>query len=135
MSISTLGRDRRAALIGVLRLVGAALLAAVAVIHLHLWRQGYDGIHLIGPALLVDVVLGCGGALLVLVAPPHRLPAAAALGALLCAGTLGALLLSTSVGLFGFVESTKAQLWWESFWVEAACSVVLVTLAVTSRRR
>ena len=63
------------------------------------------------------------------------LPVAAALGALLCLGTLGALLVSTTVGLFGFVESTKAQLWWTSFWVEAAGFVVLAWLAAAARGR
>jgi hypothetical protein len=51
------------------------------------------------------------------------------------AGTLLALLLSTTVGLFGFFESTAAQLWWESFWVEAGAVVVLAAVAVLARRR
>ena len=119
----------------VLRILGAALLVGVAVIHLYLWQQGYDSIEVIGPAFLLDTVLGFGGALLVLLTPLRWLPVAAALGALLCLGTLGALIASTTVGLFGFVESTQAQLWWESFAVEAAGFVVLVALAVAAGRR
>jgi hypothetical protein len=119
----------------VLRIVGAALLVGVAVIHLYLWQQGYDSIDVIGPAFLLDTVLGFGGALLVLITPRRWLPVAAVLGALLCLGTLGALIVSTTVGLFGFVESTQAQLWWESLAVEAAGFVVLVALAVVARRR
>jgi hypothetical protein len=118
----------------VLRIVGATLLVALAVIHLYLWQQGYDSIDVIGPAFLLDTVLGFGGALLVLVTPLRWLPVAAALGALLCLGTLGALIVSTTVGLFGFVESTAAQLWWESLVVEAAGFVVLVALASAARR-
>jgi MYXO-CTERM domain-containing protein len=119
----------------VLRILGAALLVGVAVIHLYLWQQGYDSVEVIGPAFLLDTVLGFGGALLVLLTPLRWLPVAAALGALLCLGTLGALIASTTVGLFGFVESTQAQLWWESFAVEAAGFVVLVALAVAAGRR
>ena len=118
-----------------LRIVGAALLVGVAVIHLYLWQQGYDSIDVIGPAFLLDTVLGFGGALLVLITPLRWLPVAAVLGALLCLGTLVALIASTTVGLFGFVESTQAQLWWESFAVEAAGFVVLVALAFSARRR
>ena len=118
-----------------LRIVGAALLVGVAVIHLYLWQQGYDSIDVIGPAFLLDTVLGFGGALLVLITPLRWLPVAAVLGGLLCLGTLAALVLSTTVGLFGFVESTQAQLWWESFAVEAAGFVVLVALAFVARRR
>jgi len=119
----------------VLRIAGAALLVGVAAIHLYLWQQGYDSIDVIGPAFLLDTVLGFGGALLVLITPLRRLPVAAVLGALLCLGTLAALVVSTIWGLFGFVESTEAQLWWESFAVEAAGFVVLVALAVLARRR
>jgi hypothetical protein len=121
--------------IAALRLAGAALLAAIAVIHLYLWQQGYDGIEVIGPAFLVQTVLGFGGALLLLAAPPRLVPWAATLGALFAAGSLAALVLSTTVGLFGFVETTLATLWWESFWVEAAAVVVLVAIVVLTSRR
>ncbi|MGY1609733.1 MULTISPECIES: hypothetical protein [unclassified Geodermatophilus] len=120
--------------IALLRLVGAALLAAIAAIHLYLWQQGYSGVEVIGPAFLVQSALGIGGALLLLAAPPRLVTWAASLGALFAAGSLAALLLSTTVGLFGFVETTLATLWWESFWVEAAAVVVLVVLAVLARR-
>jgi hypothetical protein len=135
MTAPATARRRSGAAVVVLRLLGAALLLTLAGIHLHLWRQGYDSIDVIGPAFLLDTVLGIGGALLVLVTPLRWLPVAAVLGALLAAGTLAALLLSTTVGLFGFVESTAAQLWWESFWVEAAAVVVLAGLAAVAFRR
>ena len=121
--------------IALLRLAGAALLAAIAVIHAYLWQQGYSGIDVIGPAFLVQAVLGIGGALLLLVAPPRQVTWAALLGAAFAAGSLAALVLSTTVGLFGFVETTAATLWWESFWVEVAAVVVLALLAVLSRGR
>ncbi|RBY91004.1 hypothetical protein [Blastococcus sp. TF02A-30] len=119
-----------------LRLLGAALLAATAWIHLDLWRDGYRDVDVIGPAFLLAVVLGSGSAALLLVVPRAVLPWVAALGALVCGGTLAALLVSTWVGLFGFRESTAAALWWESFWVEAAGALVLAGLAwLASARR
>jgi hypothetical protein len=118
-----------------LRALGALLLLGVAVIHGYLWQQGYRDISVIGPAFLLDTVLAAGGALLLLVTPSRWLYPVAGAGALLCLGTLGALLVSTTVGLFGFVESTAAALWWESFWVEAAGAVVLTALALITRRR
>jgi hypothetical protein len=119
----------------ILRLLGAALLLAIAGIHLYLWQQGYRGIDVIGPAFLLQAVIGVGGAALVLVAPRRLLPVAAALGTLFALGSLGALIISTTVGLFGFVESTQADLWWESLWVEIAAVVVLASLAAAAARR
>jgi hypothetical protein len=37
--------------------------------------------------------------------------------------------------LFGFVETTTATLWWETFWVEVAAIVVLAALALLTGRR
>jgi hypothetical protein len=121
--------------LGILRILGALLLLALAGIHFYLWQQGYDNIDVIGPAFLLDTILGVGGALLVLVSPLRWLPIAAALGAALSIGTLVALILSTTVGLFGFTESMQAQLWWESAIVEAAGFVVLSALVVVALRR
>ena len=50
-------------------------------------------------------------------------------------GSLAALLISTTVGLFGFVETTTATLWWETLWVEIAAIVVLGALFVAARSR
>ena len=136
MSRDTATRTSRTGVaIGLLRLAGAVLLAVIALIHGYLWQQGYDGIEVIGPAFLVQTVLGAGGALLLLAAPPRLVTWAAVLCAAFAAGSLAALLLSTTVGLFGFVETTTATLWWESFWVEVAAVVVLTALAVLAGRR
>ncbi|SDF08170.1 hypothetical protein SAMN05660662_1024 [Blastococcus aurantiacus] len=118
----------------VLRVAGAALLVVVALIHGYLWRQGYRDIDVIGPAFLLQTALGALGAAAVLLAPRRLLPWAAAAGAAFALGSLAALLLSTTVGLFGFVESTLAQYWWESFWVEIAATVVLTALAALAWR-
>jgi hypothetical protein len=131
---TTPARTRSGALILVLRILGAAALIGLAWIHWYLWDQGYDSIDVIGPAFLASVIFGLGGAVLVLVAPLRLLPVAAVLGALLCIGTLGGLIISTTIGLFGFKESTAADLWWESLWVELAGFVVLSALAVVAAR-
>ena len=41
-----------------LRALGAALLAAMAWIHLHLWLDGYRTIDVIGPAFLLNTLAG-----------------------------------------------------------------------------
>jgi hypothetical protein len=125
-------RQRSAAGLWVLRLLGAALLLAIAGIHLYLWQQGYEDIEVIGPAFLLQSVIAIGGALLVLVAPWRLLPVAALLGALFAVGSLGALLFTTFVGMFGFQESTAADLWWETVWVEVAAFIVLGLLAAVT---
>jgi hypothetical protein len=122
-------------LLWALRAVGALLLAVMGWIHLDLWLDGYKNIDVIGPAFLLNVVAGFGLAALLLVTPRRFLHWVAALGALFCIGTLGALIISTTVGLFGFKESTAADLWWESFWVELAGFVVLGALAALAARR
>jgi hypothetical protein len=129
------GRRRSGTLPWALRIVGAVLLAVMGWIHLDLWLDGYRTIHLIGPAFLLNAVAGFGLAALLLATPRPLVGWVAVLGALTAAGTLACLLLSTTVGLFGFVETTAAGLWWESFWVEVAAVVVLSALALVARRR
>jgi hypothetical protein len=48
-------------------------------------------------------------------------------------GTLGGLVLSSTVGLFGFVESSAASYYWESVIVESVGFVLLAALAGLSR--
>jgi hypothetical protein len=128
-------RQQSTAGLWVLRVVGAALLLAIAGIHIYLWQDGYENIPVIGPAFLLQSITGVGGAVLVLIAPRRLLPVTAALGALFSLGSLGALLMSTFVGLFGFQESMAAMLWWETLWVELAAIVVLGALTALAFRR
>jgi MYXO-CTERM domain-containing protein len=132
---TTTGRRPGTGLLWALRVLGALLLAAMGWIHLDLWLDGYRTIDWIGPAFLLNAIAGFGLAVLLLVTPRALLMWVAALGALTALGTLGGLLLATTVGLFGFVESTDADLWWESFWVEIAAAVVLAALAALAARR
>jgi hypothetical protein len=116
------------------RLVGAALLVAMGWIHLYLYNTGYRTVATIGPLFLLNAVLGAFAALAVLAVPRRWLGWASLIGAVLQAGTLGALLLSLTVGLLGFHESTKASLVTTTIVVELAGAVVLLALAVREFR-
>lgn len=82
----------------VLRGVLALALLATAAVHLERWLIGYRDIPTIGPMFLANVVAGVllAGAVLLL---RHRLVPLAAAG--FGAATLGAFVLSRTVGLFG----------------------------------
>src|SRR3954451_16743908 len=92
------------AVVWTVRIVGAALLASMAWIHLDLWTGGAKNVAWIGPLFMVNVVLGVLGALAVLFSPLRWLPWFAVLGGLLLIGTVLGLVLSLTVGLFGFHE-------------------------------
>ena len=112
---------------------GAAAVAASAVIHLHLWMQGYKHIHLIGPLFLAQAVAGIGLAL-VMVAYPRFVSALA--GALYMASTIGGLLMSATVGIFGFHDGLRVPWAMSSLVIEVAGLVVLVAAgAVLFARR
>jgi hypothetical protein len=103
--------------------LGAAAVATSAVIHLHLWMQGYKHIHWIGPLFLAQAVAGIGLAL-VMVAYPRFISALA--GALYLASTIGGLLMSATVGIFGFHDGLRVPWAMSSLVIEGAGLVVLV---------
>jgi hypothetical protein len=74
------------------------MIGASAVIHLHLWSLGYRHIHLIGPAFLAQ---GVGGLILAVALVAYRRLALIGVGVAYLAGSIGALLLSASVGFLG----------------------------------
>ncbi|MFF3200978.1 hypothetical protein [Streptomyces sp. NPDC002962] len=117
----------------VLRLAGAGLTAAMAAIHLRLWAEGYRDLVPIGPLFLFNGVAGIMLAAALLVTPVRGLAPVAAVTALFTAGTLGALVLSLTRGLFAFVESIDAELVRPALCVEAAGAVVLALLAAAAR--
>lgn len=121
------------------RVGGAALLLATAAIHLLLWSDGYRDILWIGPLFLLNAIGAAVLALAVLAVPARWLPLACAAGALLELGTLGGLLLSTTVGFLGFVETWSAPWAVTSAVVEAAGLLLLggsaLAGAATSRQR
>jgi hypothetical protein len=111
---------------------GSALLIVSAAIHLHLWSDGYDQIPTIGPVFLLQGIAGIVMALLVAFSR-HFLVARA--GALFAAGTIGGLLVSVEIGLFGFQDSLSAPYATMSLVVEAAAFGVLLASAYIGMRR
>ncbi|HEY7915959.1 MAG TPA: hypothetical protein VIC86_03185 [Acidimicrobiales bacterium] len=111
---------------------GSVLLIVSAAIHLHLWSNGYDQIPTIGPLFLLQGIAGIVMALLVALSR-HFLVALA--GALFAAATIGGLVISVEIGLFGFQDSLSAPYATMSLVVEAAAFVVLLASAFIGMRR
>src|ERR1700691_6263120 len=86
----------------VLAVAGAALMVWSGVIHLQLWSDGYRSISVIGPLFLIQGIASIALAAVLVVF--RRLVLMAA-GAVLLASTAVGLLLSASIGLFGYQES------------------------------
>jgi hypothetical protein len=110
-----------------LAVVGGGLTVWSGVIHLQLWSQGYRDISVIGPLFLVQ---GIASIVLALALVVFRRVFLLAAGAALMAGTGVGLLLSATVGLFGYQESlaiTDAQ---TSLMVEFIGAAVLAGAAV-----
>lgn len=85
-----------------LAVLGAGLAVWSGVIHLQLWSQGYRDISVIGPLFLIQGIASIALALAVVAF--RRVYLLAAEAALLV-GTGVGLLLSATVGLFGYQES------------------------------
>jgi hypothetical protein len=112
--------------------LGAAAVAASAVIHLHLWMQGYKHIHMIGPLFLAQAIAGIVLAL-AMVAYPRFISAVA--GALYMASTIGGLLTSATIGIFGFHDGLSVPWATSSLVIEAAGLVVLVAAGAALFKR
>ncbi len=100
--------------------VAGAVMVSAAM-HLYLWFEGYRDVDVIGPAFLLNAF---GGALIavLLVAWRHWIPPLLAVGFGL--STLGAFILSTTVGLFGLEESWQG---WE-VWTAASSELAAIVL-------
>jgi hypothetical protein len=85
----------------VLRIVIAASLAVSGISHANLYAHGYGEIPVIGTAFLFQASVFFAVAALVLVGGPDWLTW---LAGILAAGSLGAFVLSRTVGIAGFVE-------------------------------
>ena len=114
--------------------IGACLLVASAIIHLHLWAHGYRYVPSIGQLFFAQGVVGI---LLAIIISLIRRIFVAVLGALFAAGTIAGLLVSVHVGLFGYRESMSAPWVTTTLVIEAAAVVMLVVggvLAVSIER-
>ena len=102
-----------------LRYLGAAALLVSAAVHLYLWLNGVRN-QSVGPMFLINVVAGVVLAVL-LVRWNHWIPAFLTLG--FGAATLGAFIISTTVGLLGIKSTWQG---WEVFTAAAAEIVCIV---------
>ncbi|WP_432478657.1 hypothetical protein [Nocardioides sp. GXQ0305] len=113
----------------VLRALAAVAVLVSAAMHLYLWVEGYRDLEVIGPAFLLNAVGGAVIAVLVLVWR-HWLPALLTLG--FGASTLGAFVVSTTVGLFGVQEQWRGWEVWTAAISEAAAIVLGLALLARS---
>jgi hypothetical protein len=113
--------------------IGAGTVAASAIIHLHLWFQGYRHIHLIGPLFLAQGVSGIALAIAMLA---YRRVVTVLAGALYQAATVAGLLLSATVGIFGFHDGLGVPWATSSLVIEVFGFLVLASAgaAVAVRR-
>jgi hypothetical protein len=104
-----------------MRIVAAVAVLVSAVIHLKLWFDGFRDIDVIGPAFMLNAVAGVVIACL-LVLWRHWIPLLLTIG--FGASTLGAFIISATVGLFGVHE-----VWSGGYVLTAAVSEVVVIVA------
>lgn len=102
--------------------VGAGLVVATAVIHFHLWATGYRDVPTIGPLFLAQGVAGLAIAGL-LIATRRLVVVGLATGFMIA--SIGGLVVSITVGLFGFTDSLAAPDAGLALTVEAVGSLVL----------
>ena len=105
---------------------GAGFLVWSAVIHLELWGDGYSGISVIGPLFLVQ---GIASIILGVAVVAFRWLALLAAGAVAGVATAVGLLLTASVGLFGFTESLTVPYATLSLAIEFTAAFVLLVSA------
>lgn len=116
------------------RILSAVALLAMGGIHLYLVFDWADGT--LGVLFVLNAIGGLLLAIAMVVAPRRLLAIASVLSLLFLAGTLLALVLSLTVGFFGFTEEIGNQLVPTTLVVESLGVVVLaVTTAVAFRLR
>lgn len=106
-----------------LRVLGAVAALISGIVHLRMWFDGVRDQDVIGPAFMVNAVAGVTIAVL-LVAWRHWVPLFLLAG--FGASTLGAFIVSTTVGLFG-IHAT-----WEGFnvWASAVTEVIAIVIGL-----
>ena len=110
----------------VLAVTGAGFLVWSGVIHLMLWSDGYKDISVIGPLFLVQ---GIASIVLAVAIVAFRWLALIVAGAVAGVATAVGLLLTASVGLFGYVESLSVPYAVLSLAVEFTAAFVLLVAA------
>jgi hypothetical protein len=100
------------------RIVTAVAAVVSAYVHLKLWLDGMRDVSVVGPAFLFNAVAGVVIAVLLLTWR-HWVPGFLAFG--FGASTLGAFVLSTTVGLFGVNEQWVGGYVWAAAVSEVVC--------------
>ena len=116
----------------VARVLAVLALLGSAWIHFDLWTVGYQDIEIVGPLFLVNAVAGVVIAVAVALWR-HWLPALATVG--FGAATLGAYLLSVTVGLFGMQNDFSGTPALLAAIAEAVCVVAGAVLLLRQRTR
>jgi small-conductance mechanosensitive channel len=115
------------------QVLSALLLLAMGGIHLYLVLDGVGG--LLGVLFVLNAVGGLVLAIAMIAAPRRFLAPASALSLVFMAGTLLALVLALTVGLFGITEQLSGQLVSTTIVVESIGIIVLVMTTVLAVRR
>lgn len=103
--------------------VGSGLVFVSATFHFHLWdSDGYNEIPTIGPLFLMQAIVGW---LLAVTTSAVRHWALVLLEAGFALATVGGLLISVNVGLFGFQDSMSAPFAWLTLGLELGATVIL----------
>ena len=114
------------------RILSARALLAMGGIHLYLVFDGVGGV--LGVLFVLNAIGGLLLAVAVLAAPRRFLLLASLLGLLFMAGTLLALVLALTVGLFGITETIDFTLVPTTLVVESIGSIVLAVTTVLAYR-
>jgi hypothetical protein len=110
-----------------LRVAGAGLLCWMGYIHWHLWQGGYRFLPTNGPLFLADAIVAVALALALLA---WARPLTGLLAAGFVASTIGALVISLWVGLFGLHETISTSYVALSLVIESAAVVIIAVWTV-----
>jgi hypothetical protein len=113
------------------RSLAAVLLLAGGAVHLNLWNSGYRHIPKIGPLFMANFV---GSIALAAAVLTSRRASVAFAGMAFAAGSLAALVLSRTVGVFGFTETIWTTQAVKTLATEVGAIVALGTVLIMQRR-
>jgi hypothetical protein len=127
-------RRPRSVLLTTARLLGAGLTAAMGLIHLRLWLDGYRELPIIGTLFILNAICSVVLATVLLTVPARLRSSAAFITALFTAGTLAGLIASLTIGLFGVHETLQAPLVVTTLIVEPVGVLMLLLTAALHGR-
>ena len=113
------------------RLLAAILLVAGGIVHYELWNSGYRHVPKIGPLFMANFV---GSIALAAAVLASRRASVALAGIVFAAGSLVALVLSRTVGVFDFTEAIWTTQATTTVAVEVG-AIVALGVAIMSERR